>query len=190
MGGPVALQIPEGDERERHVCQNCGHIHYINPKVIVGCLPRWVTVFCLQARYRAALREMDVPLALWKTARPPRAPLAKLGRRRARPLHPSSIASLMCLTSARCICFIAAASRTMSWCRPRVAGERALYRAGDPWDELAFPTVRSFREFLEDRNRQYPVRNTVIEYPPALAACASLRLADPCATSRRNSTTT
>ena len=38
-GGPVALQIPEGDERERHVCQNCGHIHYVNPKVIVGCLP-------------------------------------------------------------------------------------------------------------------------------------------------------
>ena len=38
-GGPVALQIPGGDERERHVCQNCGHIHYINPKVIVGCLP-------------------------------------------------------------------------------------------------------------------------------------------------------
>jgi len=37
--GPLALQIPEDDERERHVCQNCGHIHYINPKVIVGCLP-------------------------------------------------------------------------------------------------------------------------------------------------------
>jgi 8-oxo-dGTP pyrophosphatase MutT (NUDIX family) len=35
------------------------------------------------------------------------------------------------------------------------------------WDELAFPTVRELlREFLEDRKTgQYPVRNTVIEYP-------------------------
>ena len=39
-GGPVALQIPEDDDRERHVCQNCGAIHYVNPKVIVGCLPK------------------------------------------------------------------------------------------------------------------------------------------------------
>ncbi len=38
-GGPVTLQIPEDDDRERHVCQNCGAIHYVNPKVIVGCLP-------------------------------------------------------------------------------------------------------------------------------------------------------
>ena len=38
-GGPVALQIPDDDNRERHVCQNCGTIHYVNPKVIVGCLP-------------------------------------------------------------------------------------------------------------------------------------------------------
>ena len=36
-----------------------------------------------------------------------------------------------------------------------------------PWGELAFPTVRELlREYLEDRKTgQYPVRNTVIEYP-------------------------
>jgi hypothetical protein len=36
-----------------------------------------------------------------------------------------------------------------------------------PWDELAFPTVRELlREFLVDRKtEQYPIRNTVIEYP-------------------------
>lgn len=38
-GHTVALQIPEGDDRERFVCPNCGMIHYSNPKVIVGCLP-------------------------------------------------------------------------------------------------------------------------------------------------------
>lgn len=38
-GTKVVLQIPEGDDRERHVCPNCDHIHYINPRVIVGCVP-------------------------------------------------------------------------------------------------------------------------------------------------------
>ena len=29
-------RIPEGDERERLVCADCGHIDYQNPKVVVG----------------------------------------------------------------------------------------------------------------------------------------------------------
>lgn len=37
----VALRIPEGDTLPRHVCANCGAIHYQNPKVVVGCLPEW-----------------------------------------------------------------------------------------------------------------------------------------------------
>ena len=29
-------QIPEGDDRERLICGDCGHIAYENPKVVVG----------------------------------------------------------------------------------------------------------------------------------------------------------
>lgn len=41
--GSAALQwrIPEGDTLPRHVCADCGTIHYLNPKVVVGCLPFW-----------------------------------------------------------------------------------------------------------------------------------------------------
>ncbi len=38
---PVMLQIPNGDDRPRYVCGNCGQIHYQNPKVVVGCIPLW-----------------------------------------------------------------------------------------------------------------------------------------------------
>jgi len=38
-GNSVALQVPAGDDRERFVCSSCELIHYINPRVIVGCLP-------------------------------------------------------------------------------------------------------------------------------------------------------
>ena len=40
-GNPVALKIPEGDDRERYVCTHCGMIHYTNPRVIVGCVPEY-----------------------------------------------------------------------------------------------------------------------------------------------------
>ncbi|HEY9035515.1 MAG TPA: NUDIX hydrolase [Pseudomonadales bacterium] len=40
-GDAVSKRIPAGDNRERHVCNGCEHIHYQNPKMVVGCLPVW-----------------------------------------------------------------------------------------------------------------------------------------------------
>jgi len=38
---PVALQVPPDDNRLRHVCQQCGTIHYQNPKMVIGSIPVW-----------------------------------------------------------------------------------------------------------------------------------------------------
>ncbi|MGZ5201784.1 MAG: NUDIX hydrolase, partial [Telluria sp.] len=38
---PVALAIPEGDNRPRYVCTHCDAIHYQNPKLVVGSIPVW-----------------------------------------------------------------------------------------------------------------------------------------------------
>ncbi len=38
-GKPISLKIPEGDNRERHVCDHCNAIHYQNPRIIAGCIP-------------------------------------------------------------------------------------------------------------------------------------------------------
>jgi ADP-ribose pyrophosphatase YjhB (NUDIX family) len=35
------LRVPPGDDRPRHVCPDCGWIHYINPKLVVGCVAEW-----------------------------------------------------------------------------------------------------------------------------------------------------
>lgn len=40
-GAPVSLRIPEGDRLPRHVCDNCGAIHYQNPKIVAGCVAEW-----------------------------------------------------------------------------------------------------------------------------------------------------
>jgi ADP-ribose pyrophosphatase YjhB (NUDIX family) len=39
--GPSVRGIPEGDDRERMICAECGFILYDNPKVVVGSVARW-----------------------------------------------------------------------------------------------------------------------------------------------------
>lgn len=38
---PLDFRLPPGDHLPRFVCDNCGTIHYQNPRVIVGCLCTW-----------------------------------------------------------------------------------------------------------------------------------------------------
>jgi ADP-ribose pyrophosphatase YjhB (NUDIX family) len=38
---PVTVAIPEGDNRPRFVCTHCGTIHYQNPKMVIGSIPVW-----------------------------------------------------------------------------------------------------------------------------------------------------
>ena len=40
-GAPVSLRVPEGDSLPRYVCQRCATIHYLNPKLVVGCIAEW-----------------------------------------------------------------------------------------------------------------------------------------------------
>lgn len=37
-GAPCKERVPEGDHLTRSVCTRCHHIHYVNPKAVVGCI--------------------------------------------------------------------------------------------------------------------------------------------------------
>ena len=41
LRGPSVRSIPEGDNRERMICAECGYILYDNPKIVVGSVARW-----------------------------------------------------------------------------------------------------------------------------------------------------
>lgn len=43
-------QVPEGDNRERLVCGDCGFINYVNPKIVVGAVVTWEGRFLLCRR--------------------------------------------------------------------------------------------------------------------------------------------
>src|SRR5574337_1630357 len=55
----IALRIPDGDNRPRFVCANCGTIHYQNPKIVVGCLPEW------QGQVLLCRRAIEPRYGLW-----------------------------------------------------------------------------------------------------------------------------
>jgi len=38
---PLARRVPPGDSLPRYVCDQCGEIHYQNPKLVVGALAEW-----------------------------------------------------------------------------------------------------------------------------------------------------
>jgi len=40
-GEKVVFRVPEGDNLPRHLCDACGTIHYLNPRLVIGTLPEW-----------------------------------------------------------------------------------------------------------------------------------------------------
>ena len=48
--GPRERKVPDGDNRERLVCPDCGFIHYDNPKIVVGVVATWEGKFLLCRR--------------------------------------------------------------------------------------------------------------------------------------------
>lgn len=52
-------RIPEGDDRRRHVCGDCGFIDYQNPKIVVG------TLTTLDNRVLLCRRSIEPARGLW-----------------------------------------------------------------------------------------------------------------------------
>ncbi len=40
-GSGLDFRIPSGDSLPRHVCDACGTIHYLNPKLVIGAIAEW-----------------------------------------------------------------------------------------------------------------------------------------------------
>lgn len=167
-GHSVSLRIPPDDDRERHVCDNCHHIHYENPRVIVGVLPTLgrKVLLCKRAieprkgfwTIPAGFLENGESAAdgasreTWEEAR------ASVGER-----------SLYCLFDLPYINQIYMFFRAEMSKEDYAAGpeslEVELYEEEDiPWSELAFPVVTSaLKYYFEDRKSGvFPTRNDVL----------------------------
>ena len=58
-GAGVTFSVPPGDSLPRHVCDACGHIHYENPRLVVGCVVEW------EDRILLCRRAIEPRLGFW-----------------------------------------------------------------------------------------------------------------------------
>ena len=57
--GPFSTKVPDGDNRPRAVCDTCGFINYVNPKIVVGA------VVSFEDRILLCKRAIDPRLGYW-----------------------------------------------------------------------------------------------------------------------------
>ena len=164
-GGEISSKVPAGDNRERFVCEACDAIHYINPRIVAGCLPVWEdrVLLCRRAnKPRAGYwtlpagflenNETITAGAIRETAEEANAQVGNL-----------DLYTIFSLPHISQIYLFYRAEMANAEFSPGFESlEVALFEETEiPWEELAFPAIRQTLEhFFADRpSGVYPVRS-------------------------------
>jgi len=157
-GSALTLKVPSGDNRDRHVCDICGAIHYQNPRVVVGCIPEWErqVLLCRRAiepragfwTLPAGFLEMDESTEQGAARETYEEAVAQVEI-----IAPYSLFSVPHIGQVHL--FFRARMLTSEFAAGEESLEVALFdESRIPWEELAFPTVReTLRRYFEDRTR-------------------------------------
>jgi ADP-ribose pyrophosphatase YjhB (NUDIX family) len=155
--GPSLLTIPEGDNRERKVCPDCGFIAYENPKVVVGSVCHW------DERILLCRRAIDPRTGYW-TLPAGYLELNEASHAGAEREAWEEAGVRIAIDGLLAVYDIPRISQVQLIYRARLSGpelapgpeslEARLFAWDDiPWQELAFPSVawalRQYRECLE-----------------------------------------
>ncbi|WP_027858935.1 NUDIX hydrolase [Marinobacterium jannaschii] len=167
-GSSVRLAVPEGDNRPRHICDNCHTIHYLNPKVVAGCLPVYGDKVLLCRRAIEPRKGLwTLPAGFMENGESTEQGALRETREEA--LAEVELISLYTVTS---ILHVNQVQMLYLARMPQPdfgAGEETLEAAlfsetEIPWDELAFETIsNALRFYFEDRKQdQFPLRHVEI----------------------------
>lgn len=169
-GAEVTQRIPEGDDRPRHVCDDCDTIHYQNPRIIAGCIPvHEERILLCRRAIEPRLGYWTLPAGFMENAET----LEDAARRETREEAHAQVdlEGVYTIFSVKHInqvhVFFRATLPRPEFAPSPESSEVQLFAEDEiPWDDLAFPTViRTLRYFLDDRrNRAFPVRVRDIEY--------------------------
>jgi len=144
--GPSARQVPEGDDRERLVCLDCGFIDYRNPKIITGAVCTWQdTVLLCKRAIEPRLGWWTIPAGFMEERETMAEGAAREVWEEARAeIEIISVIGFYQVPRISQIYIIHAAAMTSAAHAPGPESEEtALVKWSDiPWDDLAFPSVR------------------------------------------------
>ena len=155
-GSRVVLKVPEGDFLPRHVCDHCGTIHYLNPKVVVGSVPEYEGRILLCKRgIEPRLGYWTIPAGFMENDETLEAGAAREAVEEAKiQVEIGSLLLLANVTSARQVhVFFRSRMLTPDFGVTHESLEVKLVHERDiPWDQLAFPsTEAALRYYVEDR---------------------------------------
>jgi ADP-ribose pyrophosphatase YjhB (NUDIX family) len=154
-GLKLERRIPAGDHLPRFVCDACGTIHYQNPRLIVGCVPRYEgrILICRRA-IEPRLGFWTVPAGFMEIGETLQQAAARETREEA--LAEADIGTLLAIVhvthAAQVHVFFRAQLRSPSFGpAPESSEVKLVEAAAIPWDELAFPSTDfALRCYLED----------------------------------------
>lgn len=157
---PVALAIPEGDNQPRYVCPHCHTIHYQNPKLVIGSIPVWeqdgkLQVLLCKRAIEPRYGYWTLPAGFMENEETTeQAALRETEEEAGANVELGKLFTLLNVAHVHQVhLFYLARLRDLDFAPGEESLEVALYTQDEiPWDELAFPTVRTTLElFFEDR---------------------------------------
>jgi ADP-ribose pyrophosphatase YjhB (NUDIX family) len=155
-GAPVRFTIPAGDQLPRHVCEACGHIHYRNPRLVVGCVPEH------EERILLCRRAIEPRRGYWTVPAGFMENGETLQQAAARESHEEALAEVT-IGSLLAVVHVLHAEQVHVFFRATLADARyaagaeslevALVAPSDiPWADIAFrSTDFALRRYLEDK---------------------------------------
>ncbi len=157
-GAPTAQRIPPGDNRVRDLCEQCGAVHYQNPRMVVGTLPVYQDkiLLCLRAieprRNTWTLPAGFMELAETVAQGAERETQEEAGAKvKIRGLY--TVIDIPAVDQVHLYCLADALDMSLD---PGPESLDARFFALDeiPWDNLSFRSVvATLRHYLEDRER-------------------------------------
>ena len=169
----VSLSIPHGDDRERHVCADCGNIHYLNPKLVVGTIPVWgeQVLLCKRAiEPRYGLWTLPAGFMEEGETLEEGAARETLEEAKARVDILQMYVTLSLPEISQVYVMFRANLRDLSFGPGTESLEVKLFDEADiPWDQLAFRTIgESLKHFFADRKTgNFPPHVDVLRRPGA-----------------------
>jgi len=158
-------RIPEGDDRSRHVCPDCGTVFYQNPKIIAGCLPIWgdQVLLCKRAiepRYGL----WTLPAGFMENGETTQAGAVRETLEEARLHLDAERLSLYCYLNIPRISQVYVIFRAEMTVPEFAPGKESLEvglfsESQIPWEQIAFPSIEiCLRHYFKERSRgDFPV---------------------------------
>jgi len=184
---PVELMVPAGDNRPRYVCAHCETIHYQNPKMVIGSIPVWeqdgkLQILLCKRAIEPRLGYWTLPAGFMENSETTSdAARRETAEEAGANIELGKLFTLLNVAQVHQVhMFYLAELKDLDFAPGEESLEVKLFTQQEiPWDDLAFPTIRTTLEFFfADRDKvreggSYGFHEMDITRPMRLPAASS-----------------